>query len=79
MTWFRGYPIYNLYLRLLGAKIGRNVVIERRHPLIVTDLLRIGDNTILKNDSQLIGYKARRNRLHIGAIDIGDNVSVGEG
>ncbi|WP_204351539.1 hypothetical protein, partial [Serratia marcescens] len=27
---FRGSPLYNLYLRLLGAKLGRNAVIECR-------------------------------------------------
>ena len=27
---FTGTPIYNAYLRLMGARIGRNVVIELR-------------------------------------------------
>ncbi len=79
MVWFRGYPLYNLYLRLLGAKIGRNVVIECRHPLLCSDLIEIGDHAILKNDSQLLGYKARDNHICIGAVKIGRHVTVGEG
>ena len=44
-------PIYNLYLRLLGAKIGRNTVIQPRFVPVCTDLFSVGDNTILRKDS----------------------------
>ena len=48
---FIGTPIYNAYLRLMGAKIGRGVIISSRHGPVCADLLTIGDNTILRKGS----------------------------
>lgn len=79
MMLFRGYPLYNLYLRLLGAKIGRNVVLECEHIPVGTDLLSIGDNTILRSHSILCTYKARSNYLFTGPVNLGSHVVVGEG
>ena len=78
MAAFAGTPIYNVYLRLLGAKIGRNTVILARFIPVCTDLLSIGDNTIIRKDSILLGYKAQSNYIHTGSIAIGDNAFVGE-
>ncbi|MCE3519970.1 hypothetical protein LXJ58_35035, partial [Escherichia coli] len=55
---FRGSPLYNLYLRLLGAKLGRNAVIECRTVPVCTDLISIGDNAILRKESMILGYRA---------------------
>ncbi len=79
MAMMKGLPLYNLYLRLLGAKIGRNVVIECRVPPICTDLFTIGDNTILRKDSVIVSYKARSNYIYTGPVTLGRNVVVGEG
>jgi non-ribosomal peptide synthetase-like protein len=76
---FKGYPIFNLYLRLLGAKIGKNVVIETRAIPICADLIDIGDGTILRKDSFLTSYKAKFNYIHTGSITIGKNAVIGEG
>ena len=73
-----GTPIYNLYLRLLGAKIGRNTVISSRFVPVCTDLFSVGDNTILQKDSILLGYKAQSNYIYTGPIAIGDNAYVGQ-
>ena len=73
-----GTPIYNLYLRLLGAKIGRNTVIAGRLIPVCTDLLSIGDNTIIRKDSIVLGYKAQSNYIHTGSVTIGNNAFVGE-
>ena len=43
MVLFIGSPLYSLYLRALGAKIGRGVVIFSRNAPVCTDLLTIGD------------------------------------
>ena len=45
---------------------------------VCTDLLSIGDNTIIRKDSILLGYKAQSNYIHTGPITIGDNAFVGE-
>ena len=75
---FYGSPVYNLYLRLLGARIGSNVVVECRFVPICTDLITIGDNTILRKDSILLGYRAQANFIHTGPVEIGSNAFVGE-
>src|SRR5262249_34012927 len=51
LVLFAGSPIYVLYLRALGATIGRNVVILSPYVPICTDLLTIGDNTVVHKDS----------------------------
>jgi non-ribosomal peptide synthetase-like protein len=73
-----GGPIYNLYLRLLGAKIGSNTVIHSALIPVCTDLISIGPNTILRKDSIILGYKAQSNYIHCGSIHIGANAFVGE-
>lgn len=76
---FAGTPIYNVYLRLLGAKIGRNAVIKCRFFPVCTDLISIGDGTILRKDSVVLGYKAQSNYILTGPIKIGSRAFVGEG
>ena len=73
-----GDPFYNLYLRLLGAKIGANAVIHSSFP-VCTDLVSIGANTILCKEAIIRGYKAKSNYIHIGGVSIGANAFVGEG
>jgi non-ribosomal peptide synthetase-like protein len=75
---FVGSPLYNLYLRALGARIGRGAVITSRFIPITTDLFSVGENTILRKDSILLGYRARANFIEIGPIDIGSDAFVGE-
>ena len=76
---FVGSPIYNAYLRLLGAKIGRNAVINTRFVPVATDLFAVGDDTILRKNSIVLGYKAQSNYIHTGPIAIGSRAFVGEG
>jgi len=75
---FTGTPIYNFYLRAMGAKIGRNAVISCRFGPVCTDMISIGDDTILRKDSILTGYRAQSNFIHIGPVEIGANAFVGE-
>jgi non-ribosomal peptide synthetase-like protein len=74
---FAGTPVYNVYLRLLGAKIGRNAVILSRYVPVCTDMFSVGDNTILHKDTVLLGYRAQANFIHTGPISIGNNAFVG--
>jgi non-ribosomal peptide synthetase-like protein len=75
---FIGTPVYNAYLRLLGARIGRNVVINCRNAPVCTDMVTIGDNTILRKDTIVLGYRAQSNFIQIGPVEIGSNAFVGE-
>ena len=73
-----GDPFYNLYLRLLGAKVGENTVIHSTAVPVCTDLISIGDNTILGKDSIVLGYAAQSNYIYTGPVQIGSNAFVGE-
>ena len=84
-AWIRGAPLarmgdpfYSLYLRLLGAKIGANSIIHAKAIPICTDLISIGENTVIAKDSVLNGYKAKSNCIHIGSIHIGHNAVISE-
>lgn len=75
---FTGTPVYNLYLRLMGARVGRNAVIQSRFGPVCADMFTIGDNAILRKDTIVLGYRAQSNFIHIGPVEIGDNAFVGE-
>jgi non-ribosomal peptide synthetase-like protein len=75
---FTGSPLFNLYLRALGAKVGRGVVILSNHVPICSDLLSIGDGTIIRKDSFINGYRAHGNFIHVGPISIGKDAVISE-
>lgn len=78
LLMFYGTPLYPWYLRLLGAKIGRNVVILSPVMPICTDLLTIGDDTVIRKDCYFLGYRAQSGYIQTGRITIGSDVIVGE-
>src|SRR5947199_38785 len=55
---FVGSPLYGLYLRALGAKVGPGVVILSRHVPVCTDLLTIGAGTVIRRGSSFFCYRA---------------------
>jgi len=73
-----GTSLYALYLRALGAKIGRGTVIFTHHPPVCTDLLSVGPDSVVRKDAYLNGYRARAGVIEIGPIMLGENVLVGE-
>jgi non-ribosomal peptide synthetase-like protein len=78
LVLFAGSPIYTLYLRALGAKLGRGVLILSRHAPVCTDLLTIGDGTVIRNHTFFTCYRARAGVLETGTVTLGRNVFVGE-
>ena len=74
-----GAPLYNVYLRLLGASIGEDVVILSKSLPVCTDLLTIGDGTILSEDTQIPTYRAEGGYIETGPVTLGCDVFVGEG
>jgi non-ribosomal peptide synthetase-like protein len=75
---FTGSPLFPFYLRTLGAKVGRGVVIFSTHVPICTDLLSIGDGTVIQKDSFVNGYRARDGFIQVGPISIGKNAVISE-
>ena len=51
MLLFAGNPLYVLYLRALGARIGKGVTILSPTVPVCTDLLTIGAGTVIRKDS----------------------------
>jgi non-ribosomal peptide synthetase-like protein len=78
MRLFTGSPLYPLYLRALGADVGRGVVILSRNIPICTDLLTIGDGTVVRKDSFFTCYRAQAGVIETGPVSIGKNVVVSE-
>src|SRR2546427_2109690 len=75
---FVGSPLYALYLRALGAKIGPGVVIFSRRVPVCTDLLTIGAGTVIRKESFFLCYRAQAGRIETGAVTLGRNVFIGE-
>jgi non-ribosomal peptide synthetase-like protein len=75
---FTGSPLFTLYLRALGAKVGRGVVIFSTHVPICTDLLTIGEGTVIRKDCFINGYQAHAGFIQVGAITIGKNAVISE-
>jgi len=75
---FVGSPLYVLYLRALGAKIGPGVAIFSRRVPVCTDLLTIGAGTVIRKESFFLCYRAQAGRIETGAVTLGCDVFVGE-
>jgi 2,3-diaminopropionate biosynthesis protein SbnA len=75
---FVGSPLYPLYLRALGARVGRDVAILSRTVPVCTDLLTIGAGAVIRKDSSFTGYRAHAGLIQTGPVTIGEDVLVGE-
>ncbi|GAA3777616.1 Pls/PosA family non-ribosomal peptide synthetase [Streptomyces chiangmaiensis] len=78
MFFFVGNPLYVLYLRCLGARIGSGVTILSRRIPVCTDLLTIGADTVLRKESFFLCYRAQAGRIQTGRVTLGSNVVIGE-
>ena len=78
MRLFTGNPLYVLYLRALGARIGKGVTILSPTVPVCTDLLTIGAGTLIRKDSSFVCYEAYAGRIRTGPVTLGKNVFVGE-
>src|ERR687896_826700 len=78
LVLFAGTPLYVLYLRALGAKVGRDAVILSRRAPVCTDLLTVGAGTVIHKDSFFTCYRAEAGAIQPGAVTLGRDVVVGE-
>ncbi|MGF9664137.1 Pls/PosA family non-ribosomal peptide synthetase [Arthrobacter crystallopoietes] len=74
-----GSPLTTFYLRAMGAKVGRNVTILTNRLPVCTDLLTIGEGTVIRKDVLANGYRAHGGVIQIGAVTLGRDVTVSEG
>jgi len=78
LVLFVGTPIYPLYLRALGAKIGRGVAVFSRTVPVCTDLLTIGDRALIRKDTLFTCYRAHAGVIQTGRVTIGTDALVSE-
>jgi non-ribosomal peptide synthetase-like protein len=70
-----GTPLYPVYLRLLGIKVGRDALILSMPP-VCSDLVSVGANTAIRQDVVFPGYTAHNGYIYPGTINIGSNVLI---
>ncbi|MCX4514764.1 phosphopantetheine-binding protein [Streptomyces sp. NBC_01619] len=75
---FVGSPLYVLYLRALGAHIGKGVTVLTRFVPVCPDLITIGDRTVVRKDVLFSGYRAHDGRIETGTLTLGRDVTVSE-
>ncbi|MFJ3584956.1 Pls/PosA family non-ribosomal peptide synthetase [Streptomyces sp. NPDC090127] len=73
-----GSPLYSLYLRALGAHVGRGVTILSRSVPVCTDLLSVGDRTVVRKDALISCYRARDSVIETGPVTLGRGAVVSE-
>ncbi|MDQ0867354.1 Pls/PosA family non-ribosomal peptide synthetase [Arthrobacter globiformis] len=78
LVLFAGSPLYVLYLKLLGAKIGKGVVIFSRMVPACADLLTVGEGTVIHKNSFFLCARARSGVIETGPVTLGKNVLVSE-
>ncbi|MFB0835970.1 Pls/PosA family non-ribosomal peptide synthetase [Arthrobacter halodurans] len=78
MAAFVGSPLYVVYLRMLGARIGKGVSIFSRIVPACPDLISIGEGTVIHKNAVMLGYRVRRGVIETGPVTIGNNVLVSQ-
>jgi len=73
---FRTSPLWTLYMRWNGARMGRGVFVNS---LWVTDhnLLEFGDNVIIGSEVHLSGHTVEKGMVKTARVRLGDNVTAG--
>ncbi|MBL1290176.1 Pls/PosA family non-ribosomal peptide synthetase [Streptomyces sp. NPDC057067] len=78
LVLFVGSPLYTLYLKALGARIGAGAAVFSRHVPVCTDLLSVGDSTVIRKDSFFTCYRARDGLIETGTVTLGKDALVAE-
>lgn len=76
VIYFTGTSIMNWFMRLMGAKVGKNCYINTS-AIDTFDLVKMGDNVSICTDTHFRGYTIEDGWLKIGTIELGDNAFVG--
>lgn len=78
MRLLAGLPPYVVFLRALGAKIGRGATVLTGDVPVCTDLLSIGAGTVVRKDATLNCYRAVDGMIQTGTVTIGEGAVIGE-
>ena len=73
-----GTPIYTLYLRALGVRVGRGAVVFSRETPVAADLVQIGERAVVHPEAVLSGYRAVPDALDFGPVEVGADAVIGQ-
>eukprot|EP00933_Yihiella_yeosuensis_P042385 TRINITY_DN3694_c0_g1_i4.p1 TRINITY_DN3694_c0_g1~~TRINITY_DN3694_c0_g1_i4.p1 ORF type:complete len:1394 (+),score=240.37 TRINITY_DN3694_c0_g1_i4:253-4182(+) len=73
------HRVLSAFLRLMGAKVGRNVYWPKKPTINGFDLLEIGDNCLIGGHTVLEAIRFVDGHLVMGKIKLGDNCIIGQG
>jgi non-ribosomal peptide synthetase-like protein len=76
VSYISGTPLARLYLRLMGAHIGKDAYIGR-NIIDTPDLVSIGDHAIISDQAVLATAGIERGMLRLGRVTIGAEAYVG--
>jgi non-ribosomal peptide synthetase-like protein len=76
--FFQGSPLMGIYLWLLGARIGRDAIIQDFEEGAI-DLISIGPRTSVGSKVKFANVEVIGNQVHVGRIDIGTDAHIGNG
>jgi non-ribosomal peptide synthetase-like protein len=76
LNWFKGTPVLRVLFRLLGAKVGQDVIFSD-FDVGAIDLIEIGDNAAFGSKTLLANAEVVGDRLIIGTLKIGAGATVG--
>ncbi|HLF15889.1 MAG TPA: DapH/DapD/GlmU-related protein [Candidatus Thermoplasmatota archaeon] len=69
--------LYPVFLRMMGARIGRDAVVNTHH-IYDLDIIEIGERTIIGANASILGHVGERGRLVRQPIHIGKHCTVGQ-
>jgi non-ribosomal peptide synthetase-like protein len=76
VKWLQGTPVMRFYWRLLGARVGRDVIISDYEAGAI-DLIEIGDGTALGSKTTFANGEAVGDKLILGRITLGKDIYAG--
>ncbi|HEY4615615.1 MAG TPA: AMP-binding protein, partial [Citricoccus sp.] len=72
-----GTPVFLWYLRLLGARVGRNTIIHGNTIPAYPDLLSVGHNVVIGPGTVFGCYRVDTGVIRSGPVTVGDRAFVG--
>ncbi len=71
----RGTWLINMYFRMLGARIGRDVILNCT-AISDWDLIEIGDDTMVGDDATILAHVGEKGRLRMSPVRIGRGCTI---
>jgi acetyltransferase-like isoleucine patch superfamily enzyme len=73
----RATTLYPVFLRMMGARIGRDVVFNTQH-VYDLDIITVGDRTVIGANASILGHVGEKGKLLRAPITIGKNCTIGQ-